>query len=216
MLPESYARLVLPVGREGPAGIRLLGTAFSVGQGKYATAAHLTDQSDNGLILVLPKISQLSAYQDTTDHQIQYKRVAITNYDPASDVAILAVPPDVPNSDWELGNTDTLNVGSHVTSLGYPHCGDGRLALTLQSTYVGARILLPAGPLKRKHIVLNTLSRPGQSGSPIFSSDGNNICAMILGGYVPPGQHVMIGNITPADLNQTTHAISAEYIRALL
>lgn len=216
MLPENHASLVLSVGREGPTGIQLLGTAFAIARGRYATAAHLTNQSDVGLVLVSPRSSGLSQYQDTTDPKVQYRRVSIEKYDPASDVVVLASDEGAPNSTIELGSTDDLRIGSSVTSLGYPHCGDGRLVLTLQSTYVGARIHLPVGPLKRKHIVLNTLSRPGQSGSPVFCSATGAVCAMILGGYAPAGPSIVIGNIDPSTINQTTHAVSAEYIKELL
>lgn len=83
---------------------------------------------------------------------------------------------------------------------------------------VGARVLLGAGGVKVKHVVLNTQTRPGQSGGPVFTADGRTVCAMITGGYSPTGAAggIIIGGIDPQTLHQTTHAVSAEYIKGLL
>lgn len=217
MLNDGYAKIILAVGRTGPAGISLLGTAFSIGGNRFVTAAHLTQQNDDGLILCLPWIEGINQYQDTTINQVNFRPARITTFDPIADIAILEVNDLAVATDVVLSGTDDVPPGANVSSLGFPHCGDGRMVLTYQQTVVGARVLLAAGPLKRKHLVLNVLTRPGQSGSPIFVGNSNRICAMLLGGYIPARQgSVLIGGIDPAALHQTTHAVSAEYIREML
>jgi glycine cleavage system aminomethyltransferase T len=65
-------------------------------------------------------------------------------------------------------------------------------------------------------IILNVQARPGQSGSPVLLSDGRTIAAMIIGSYAPrAGGGISLGGVDPHTLHQTTHAISAEYIREL-
>lgn len=214
---ENFGGLIFSVGRKVGAELHLLGTAFPIGEKRFATAGHVVGQSDSNLMLSAPKIQNLSAYQDAGDRQSVVIVCRIIHYDPVSDIAILESDDisGVPNI--KISGTDAVQVGDSVTSLGFPHCGDGRQILTHQTTTVGARVLLPVGPLKRKHLVLNILTRPGQSGSPVFVGDTNELCAMILGSYVPANQNsLLIGNIDPASLHQTTHAISAEYLKEFI
>lgn len=214
---EGFGGLIFAVGRMVGAEVQLLGTAFPLGGKKFATAGHVTGQSDANLMLSAPKVRNLSDYQDAGDRSSQMIPARIAHYDPVADIAILESDDVSGSPNIHLAGTDEVRSGDKVASLGFPHCGDGRQILTHQSTTVGAKVLLPVGPLKRKHLVLNTLTRPGQSGSPVFIGDTNRICAMILGSYIPPGHMaLMIGNIDPASLHQTTHAISVEYLRAMI
>lgn len=217
LMTEVTAQTVMAVARNNPEGATLLGTAFWLGGGKFATAAHLLSQTDSNLVLVVANAANISDYQDTTNSHVNFITARIFKYDPIADVAILeAANPLTGTTPPLLVGTDEVGSGTDVFSLGYPHCGDGRLVLTLQSTAVGARVLLPVGPLKMKNLVLNILTRPGQSGSPVFIRGTNKICAMILGAYAPPGGRIKIGGVDPAALHQTTHAVSAEYIKAML
>lgn len=143
----------------------------------------------------------------------------IANYNPIHDICIL----ELVNSGsvtftYNLGGSDQVGSGSPVVSLGYPHADHGRLVLTQQSSMVGARVLLGAESVKVKHLVLNTQTRPGQSGGPVFTGDGRSVCAMIVGGYSPAGSTggISLGGIDPQTLHQTTHAVSAEYITGML
>lgn len=217
MINQGYANVVLAVGRNTPGGVNLLGTAFHVGGKKFATAGHLTGQNDSNLCLIMPKIGNVNDYQDTSDTSVNMAAARIAEFDPVHDIAILEAPDVTATSDIELSSSDASPPGSAIVSVGFPHCGDGRLVLTQQSSTVGARVLLSTGPTKSKHLVLNVLARPGQSGSPVFLDNTPWVCAMLLGSYIPPRTgSVMIGNIDPASLHQTTHAVSAEYIRAML
>ena len=118
---------------------------------------------------------------------------------------------------YSLGSTDNVFPGTPVVSLGFPHMDTGRLVLTQQSSLIGARVLLGNNGIKTKHVVLNTQTRPGQSGGPVFSEDGNTVSAMIIGGYSPSGvRGISVGGVDPQTLHQTTHALSAEYIKAMI
>ena len=212
-------KVVLPIGRRGAGGgVDLLGTCFAVGSRKFATAAHVVGPSDEGLSAVHGRTDSLNDYQDTTNNAVQIVPLKIVNYSPAHDVAILEIADAQIDFAYSLGSADEVLPGAPVVSLGYPHADHGRLVLTQQSSMVGARVLLGVETMKLKHVVLNTQTRPGQSGGPVFTSDGTRICAMITGGYTPSGAGggIRLGTIDPQTLHQTTHAVSAEYIREML
>lgn len=216
MLFQSIAKGIFAVGRTSPTGIQLLGTAFTIGGAYLATTAHVTGPADANLCAVVPRIGQLNDYQDTTDSQVNTVPATLAAYDPIRDIAILKIDGNF-NTNIQLGSTDGLTVGSLVASIGYPHADHGRLVMTEQQSAVGARVILSAQGIKTKHIILNVQARPGQSGSPVLTIDGRFIAAMIVGSYAPGGASgISLGGVDPHTLHQTTHAISAEYIRELL
>ena len=64
-------RVVIPLGRRGPGGmVSLLGTCFAVSPCKFATAAHVTGPSDEGLVGIFGRVDSLADYQDTTDIKV--------------------------------------------------------------------------------------------------------------------------------------------------
>ena len=81
---------------------------------------------------------------------------------------------------------------------------------------IGAKILIDTNGIKLKNIVLNIQSRPGQSGSPIVIPGKRTISGILIGSYAPQvNGSISIGGIDPQTLHQTTHAISAEYIKEM-
>lgn len=207
--------LVVAIGRQTADGINLLGTGFGITKNLIATAAHVVGHTEQGLVAVLPPQGSPDGYQDTTITKVMNAKVTIAAFDPVRDIAILKLAPLTINIDTQLGSTDTTGPGSPVVAHGYPHADTGRLVLTQHAAMVGARVLLGASGLQTKHIVLNIQTKPGQSGSPVFS--GGGVCAMIVGAYRPAGgSGISLGNIDPATLHQTTHAVSAEYIKEMV
>lgn len=217
-LHEDFAQVIVAVGRASPAGVELLGTSFAVGERTFATAAHITNQNDAGLVLIVPKIRKLSDFQDTTDQSIQTVPVKIREYDPIHDIAILETVDIRMAFPYVLGGADDAPSGTSIISAGFPHADFGRLVLTQQASTVGARILMQAGPVKAKHLVMNVQTRPGTSGSPVLLGNQNRVVAMVIGSYAPKieGGGIRLGNIDPYTLHQTTHAVSAEYIASMI
>jgi len=200
----------------GPGGISLLGTSFAVSEKSFATAAHITGQSEEGLVLVVPRVQSFLDYQDTSDQNVNVFRAKIEGYDPIHDIAILGADVRI-GLPYFIGSSDDAPTGARVVSVGFPHADAGRLVLTQQRSSVGARVLLPVGTVKSKHLVLNVQTRPGTSGSPVFIEEQSQIAAMIIGCYAPLKEGgIRLGNIDPQTLHQTTHAVSAEYIREML
>ena len=116
-----------------------------------------------------------------------------------------------------MDSTDTVHVGENISVFGYPHSNHGRMVLTQQDTSVGAKILISNSGIKLKNIVLNIQSRPGQSGSPIVIPEKRSIAGILIGSYAPQvNGGISLGGIDPQTLHQTTHAISAEYIKEML
>jgi hypothetical protein len=211
-------QFVLAVGRASPEGLKLLGSAFLVAPGKFATTRHVTGGDETNLMIVAPRIRTLSEYEDTSNTQVQLAPATITAIDTFRDICVLQVAgPGGPP--YGIASTDRVTPGDSIVTFGFPHASDsGRFVLTRQDTHVGSRILIAdAAGIKSKHIVMNTQARPGQSGSPVFASDGSAVVAMVIGSYAPGGGGgISLGGIDPATLHQTTHAISAEYITAML
>lgn len=210
------SNFILAVGRVTPNGVDLLGTAFVVGNNTLATTKHVTNGDDNNLIIIVPIIQSINDYQDTSANNVQFIPAKISGIDPFKDICILKIDGNV-TAPYTLSSIDTVQPGSPVITFGFPHANHGRLVLTQQDTHVGAKILINSNGIKSKHLVLNTLARPGQSGGPVFNPSNMSIVGMLIGAYTPNGgSGVLIGGIDPASLNQTTHVISAEYIKEML
>lgn len=212
----NAASMIVAVGRITPSGVNPLGTAFVVDNGKLATTKHVTGGDDINLVIIVPRVQTLDDYQDTTDNSISCIEAKITEIDPFKDICILSITTDVPPL-YTLSSTDIAKPGSPVITFGFPHANTGRLVLTQQDTHVGAKVLIESHGIKSKHIVLNTLARPGQSGSPVFDRSSRSIIGMLIGAYIPRGgSGVLIGGVDPASVHQTTHVVSAEYIEEML
>jgi hypothetical protein len=76
--------------------------------------------------------------------------------------------------------------------------------------------LIEANGIKSKHAVINIQSRPGQSGSLVFSPKDSTVSGVLIGAWVPGPPGISLGGIDPRELHQTTHCVSAEYIKDML
>lgn len=218
MFFTDISKMVFPIGRQTPTGINLLGTAFLINkQGILATAAHVTCNNDDGLIVIVNNITSIQDFQDTSVEKVQYIFVKIKEINPFCDICLLEIATPV-QSMFTIGSAGSLQVGEEVSLFGYPHCDHGRMILTQQNTSVGAKIKIKVSGIMVNHIVLNIQSRPGQSGSPIIAPSSRNIDAILIGSYAPKEANgvISIGGIDPQTLHQTTHAVSAEYIEEMM
>lgn len=216
---NDVSQVVYAIGRQEAGGLTLLGTAFAVAPNKVATAYHVTGASDEGLAIVIPRFPNLLAYQDTSDARVNTVPLRIVAADPLKDLCVLefAASNVQISFDYGLSSTDVVPPGAPVVTLGFPHANFGRMVLTQQVAHVGARILIENSGQKSKHIVLNTQARDGQSGGPVFDQGFGSVVAVLLGSYAPGGGGgISLGGVDPATLHQTTHAISAEYLGAML
>lgn len=181
-----------------------------------ATAAHVTGNNDSGLVIILNKVNSIHDYQDTSNNEVKCIPAKIKEINPIADVCILEITIAM-KSNLTLDSTDSVQVGEAISLFGYPHSDHGRMVLTQQDTIIGAKILIDSNGIKLKNIVLNIQSRPGQSGSPILIPRKHAIAGILIGSYAPKvNGEISIGGIDPQTLHQTTHAISAEYIKEML
>lgn len=215
-MSTDVSQVIYAVGRLGPSGLTLTGTCFAVGPRRIATAYHVVGSDDRNLAMVLPRVGSLAEYQDTADLAINTIPLTMAAVDPIRDLCILELPADTSVPYIEaLGSTDTAAPGAAILTFGFPHANFGRMVLTQHDTHVGARVLIESQGQKSKHLVLNTQAREGQSGGPVFLAD--RVIAVLLGSYAPGGGGgISLGGVDPATLHQTTHAISAEYLGAML
>lgn len=213
----DFSQVVYAVSRQDVSGVSLLGTAFAVSATKVATAYHVTGADDRGLGIILPHVSRFDQYQDTSDPRVNTVGVKIIAADPIRDLAILELVNGRITFSHALGSADSVPPGAPVVTLGFPHANFGRMVLTQQQAHVGARILIENSGSKNKHIVLNTQAREGQSGGPVLDPSMRTVVAVLLGSYAPGGGGaISLGGVDPATLHQTTHAISAEYLKEML
>lgn len=214
----DLSQVVYAIGRSGPQGVQLLGTGFAVGHGKIATAYHVAGAEDANLVLVMPKIQHLGDYQDTSDQSLRQVPLKLVAPDPIRDLSVFELPPDVIiQFSYSLSGSDAAPPACTVATLGFPHANVGRMVLTQQEAKVGARIWLENSGQKSKHIVLNTQAREGQSGGPVFNEAMNSVVAVLIGSFAPDGGGgISLGGVDPWTLHQTTHAVSAEYIKDML
>lgn len=213
----DLSQVVLAVGRQEAGGLGLLGTAFAVSSNRLATAYHVVGADDRGLQLVLPRINSMLDYQDTSDLRINSFPLTMVAADPIRDLCILEIKDLHIEFPYKLGTTDSTPIGAPVATWGFPHANFGRMVLTQQQAHVGARILIENSGRKNKHIVLNTQAREGQSGGPVLDTTTGTVVAVLLGSYAPGGGGgISLGGVDPATLHQTTHAISAEYLKEML
>jgi S1-C subfamily serine protease len=200
----------------GPGGLIPLGTSFAIGGNRVATALHVVGAEAKNVHVVVPR-PDISDYQDTTNPEVNTMQAELIAADPIRDLAILEMRQMSASVAYRLSGTDAVRPGQPVTTFGFPHADTGRFVMTQQRTAVGARILMGNHGINSKYLVLNTLLRPGQSGGPVFD-DTRNVVAILVGAYVPEGAKgaIMLGNVDPATLHQTTHAVSAEYLQAMI
>lgn len=212
----DHSVYVYAVARNDPSGASLLGTAFAVGGRKLVTAYHVVGPSDDALCILIPRIVNLNSYQDS--NQAPIVNVKILEADPVRDICVLEFANgSAANPPFKMSGSDGVAVGESVVTLGFPHAPDGRYVLTHHRAHVGARVMLGSRTRKYKHFVLNTQARPGQSGSPIFNQSMSSVVGMLIGSFARGGGgSISLGGVDPATLHQTTHAISAEYIKEML
>lgn len=216
-MPGDLSQVVYALGRVEPSGLNLLGTAFAVAPNRVATAFHVVGGDDRNLAMVAPKVASLTDYQDTSDLSVQLIALRMTAADPVRDLCVLEIDSGTITFSHTISGTDAVPPGSPVVTFGFPHANFGRMVLTQHAARVGARVLIQSQGIKNKHIVLNTQAREGQSGGPVFDGTLTAIVAVLVGSYAPGGGGgISLGGVDPATLHQTTHAISAEYLREML
>lgn len=212
------SQVVLSLARASATGLNLLGTSVVVSPRHLVTALHVVGADQANLVAIMPRSQTVDDYQDTSDPSANTIPVSIAGVDTFRDICLLELPGHVAATPgFSIGSSDEAPTGTEIVTWGFPHANHNRYVLTQQTSTVGARVLIQNGPLNSKHVVLNVQTRPGQSGSPVFLAQAPRLIAMVVGSYAPNGGGgILLGDVDPATLHQTTHAISAEYVAAML
>lgn len=214
-----FTQIVYTVGRIEKGIIHMLGTGFLVDNGQYiAVPRHVVGDNDIGLCVIPPTLVSFDEYQDTSIDKAPHWSVRIEKIDNFRDIVLLSLV-DIPIKGIlptpSIGSTDDVFVGEDVYVIGFPHCVEGRQVLTLQKAMIGAKILIENYGIKSKYCVINTQTRPGQSGSMLYSVSKNKIIGMLIGAFAADSC-ISLGGVNPRELHQTTQCLSAEYIQKMI
>jgi hypothetical protein len=216
---EDHSLSTYVVGRQKDKNVQPLGTAFLVGK-ILVTALHVIDSNNNNLVLALPKINNINQYQDTTDLLCHLMPLKIKGSLPPYDLCTLELSNSlhIETNAWELGNLDECSVGEELGLWGFPHCTEGRVVLTFQRAELGAKLLMGNSGLKTKYGTVNILTRPGQSGSPVYSLRTGKVLGMLVGSYDSNRGNggVYINGEKFNFTNQTSYFLSSEYITQMI
>jgi hypothetical protein len=132
------------------------------------------------------------------------------------DLAILKTDISFSGMVPRISGFDQDDVGGEIQIFGFPHCTEGRRALTFHRSEIGAKVMVLNQGVNIKHAVINTQARPGQSGSMIYSPKQGAISGVLIGAWIPRSAGVVVSGINPSELHQTTQCISSEYLNEML
>ncbi len=195
--------------------ITMLGTGFLVGKDLVVTTKHVISSYTTNLSVIVENGNKYNDYQDVTSTTCTSLSAEMIGENPFADIAILRIQGDYSGKLISLGSLDEVSVFDTLWIFGFPHCVEGRKVFTMQQAELGAKILLNSNGIKSKYSVLNIQSRPGQSGSVVYSPRKRKIIGMLVGAYAIDSG-ISLGGINPRELNQTTECVSAEYISEML
>lgn len=217
---ENSPEWIFPIGIVRSGIFYAKGTCFRLDKpGLVATASHVVGMGGEQLAIALNDVDRIDTYQRGHRREFKCFNAELVAFDPIHDLAVIRVPEFEPLGAVPIviAGTDSINVGCDTVSFGYPHLGSLRTVLTRFDGKIGAKILLPSPVIEVKYTVLNALARPGQSGGPVFRSGTNQLVAILSGAYEPPreGLTITLAGASLAALSQTTHCVSAEYLRGM-
>ncbi|MEU7820472.1 serine protease [Catellatospora sp. NPDC049133] len=199
-----------------PDGPSILGTCFSVGPNIFATANHVIGGDRSNIVLVKARADNPGDYQDLSPGPIEYMDADVAEVNPFRDLCTLRIREGRIDA-YVLGSSDDLLPGERFVTAGFPHADTHRFVLTRFDSTVGARVRMENSAIKSKYLVINSTSRPGQSGSPIIDPRSGRVAAVLLGAYTPNSRYQI--KFLGSDIStqhQTTHAVSAEYLQEMI
>lgn len=164
-------------------GLGFLGTAFYIGNGEFATAAHLV----NDAVAIGLRNADFSYY-------LRAGAVVVGYYDTADGgVAILTTPEDPPLEPLQWAGR--LDVGEVVGAAGYTVGSVGSITAGVVSANVVYRN--PANSRLTYYARTDAAINPGSSGGPLFDSCGN-VGGVVTARYVEDRNNRRIENVAEA------------------
>jgi len=217
----TIVQVVVP----GSNGGQIKGSGFWIAKDLVATCWHVVKDNPTSTFLVQSAIDSLFDIEkgNTVDGSWVRAEANFATYDAQNDIAILKVQGNsFPVSERPLIAVNGKNLSAHFAvarlAKNLPERGDegflggyplGRPFLVVQrATIAAVTYNLPEAPNSVK-VLVNTLANHGNSGGPIFDSEGNVVA--ILEGAIPS-----LGNRDPAEAaSGIEFAIPIQYLEKL-
>lgn len=181
---------------------QILGTGFVVGNGKYIVTNYHVVSKELDLTIVQNFVALSGSGPNPTIHKME-----IVAIDPVHDVAILSIDQKLPA--LKLAADDLIDPGTSIFFTGFPI---GAVLGLYPATHQGiiAAITPDVNPasnanqltvqmldrLKKPFLIyqLDATAYPGNSGSPVFNSNNNEVVAIINKVFVSEGKESALSN----------------------
>lgn len=174
-----------------PERITIIGSGFSIGEGRIMTAAHLYNHLEEGPKEGL-KANVMVEQGANDDEKYKWMDIQLVSKDDKHDVAILQFKDSesellevLEKNELELGDSDKIEVGQDTYFIGFPY------AAALMNEGFGVTLVVNKGtisnvkrdgtdPTRAKNwFIVDAISNPGNSGCPLIDIETNQVIGVM-------------------------------------
>ena len=213
---KKVKQSIIAVGfKPNPNKVTIIGSGFCVQKkGVIMSAAHLYKQVPNEYKSKICGMAMTKQEPNGLEHY-KWSMLELKNKDDVNDVALFEYkdPEDTLLAPLSLGDSDKIEAGEDAYFIGFPYAaqlineGMG-ITLVVNKTIVSNIKRDGTDPsLKRNFIILDAISNPGNSGSPLIDLKTNKVVGVMVISW-----RVMSKTIPNLDIREPMHICAAKPI----